>query len=205
MKVRLRPEPDASSCSSRSCLKPSRTKRSGGYGMPAATKNGTRRARASGPYWATRSAIVAGRGAGFGRIGARHPAASAIAASASPIRRTVAPRPNNTLTRWPRPASRTLALTVLDLATTRRRAGQIAARHSFIEGEDALPVVPHADDRPALLLRLVVERLREGSDLGRGQALRRTIVILPFRVVVQHQHREPRAVAGLRVLEQLPV
>src|SRR5262249_17333764 len=42
---------------------------------------------------------------------------------------------------------------------------------SFIEGEDALPVVLHADHGPPLLLRLVVERLREGTDLRVGEAL----------------------------------
>src|SRR5262245_15308048 len=93
--------------------------------MPAAAKNGARRARGPGPYWATRSAIVGWRGAGAGRIGARHPATSAIAPRAMPIRRPVAPRPN-TLTRQPRSTSRTLALTVLDVGTTRPCAGQIA-------------------------------------------------------------------------------
>src|SRR5215510_14375939 len=32
---------------------------------------------------------------------------------------------------------------------------------SLLEGKDALPVVLHADDRPALLLRLVIQRLGE--------------------------------------------
>ena len=53
----------------------------------------------------------------------------------------------------------------------RRGTGRFGA--SLLEREDPLPVVLHADDDPALLLRLVVERLREGADLGVGQALAR--------------------------------
>ena len=43
---------------------------------------------------------------------------------------------------------------------------------SLLEGEDAVPVVLHADHDPALLLRLVVERRREDADLRRRQSLR---------------------------------
>ena len=32
--------------------------------------------------------------------------------------------------------------------------------------EDGLPVILHADDEPAILLRLVMQRLGEGADLG---------------------------------------
>jgi len=38
----------------------------------------------------------------------------------------------------------------------------------LVERKDALPVVLHADDRPAVLLRLIVKRLGEGADLGIG-------------------------------------
>jgi hypothetical protein len=37
---------------------------------------------------------------------------------------------------------------------------------SVLEGENMLPVLLHLDDRPALLLRLVVQRLGEVTDLG---------------------------------------
>ena len=40
---------------------------------------------------------------------------------------------------------------------------------SWLEREDALPVVLHADHRPAALLGLVQQRLCEGADLGVGQ------------------------------------
>src|SRR5208283_1448322 len=56
----------------------------------------------------------------------------------------------------------------------------------LLEREDALPVVLHADNGPALLLCLVVQCLSESSDLGVS-------------------HREPRPVAGLRVLQHLLV
>jgi hypothetical protein len=36
------------------------------------------------------------------------------------------------------------------------------------EGEDAFPIVLHANDRPGILLRLVVERLRERADFRVG-------------------------------------
>src|SRR5262245_53570728 len=79
------------------------------------------------------------------------------------------------------------------------------ASSSFIEGEDTLPVVLHADHDPAVLLRLVVERLRKGANLGVGESLCGTIGILALGVIVQQQHREPLAIAGHRVLEHLPV
>ena len=36
----------------------------------------------------------------------------------------------------------------------------------LLESEDPFPIVLHADDRPTILLRLVVERLGESADLG---------------------------------------
>src|SRR5208337_2402 len=47
----------------------------------------------------------------------------------------------------------------------------------LLKREDALPVVPHADDDPALLLGYVIHLLAEGSDRGVGQALRGPIGI----------------------------
>src|SRR5262249_18716204 len=38
----------------------------------------------------------------------------------------------------------------------------------LLERKDALPVVLHTDHRPAILLRLVVERLCEGANLAVG-------------------------------------
>src|SRR5262245_17041719 len=76
---------------------------------------------------------------------------------------------------------------------------------SLLEGEDPLPVALHADDKPALLRRLVVQPLSEGADLGVRQPLGRAIGVLACAVVVQDEHREPPAVACLRVLQHLPV
>src|SRR5438874_13816614 len=75
----------------------------------------------------------------------------------------------------------------------------------FLEGEYLLPVVLHADHCPALLLRLVIESLREGADLRVRQTFRRAVGVLAVRIVVQDEHREPRAVAGLGVLQHLLV
>src|SRR5262249_59692984 len=83
--------------------------------------------------------------------------------------------------------------------------GAIISNASLFEREDALPVVLHADHDPTLLLRLVVERRGEGADLGVGQPARRTVGVLALRIVVEHEHREPYAVAGSRVLEHLPI
>src|SRR5437773_5887863 len=75
----------------------------------------------------------------------------------------------------------------------------------FLEGEYLLPVVLHADHCPAVLLRLVIESLRESADLRVRQTLRRAIGIFALRVVVQDEHREPRPVSGLGVLQHLLV
>jgi hypothetical protein len=80
-----------------------------------------------------------------------------------------------------------------------------SASRALLEREDALPVVLHADHRPAVLLSLVVKRLSEGADLGVRQALRRTVGIFALRVVVQHEHHQPRTVARPRVLQHLPI
>src|SRR5262245_13816111 len=74
-----------------------------------------------------------------------------------------------------------------------------------LEREDPLPVVLHADDDPALLRGLVVERLREGADLAVRQSLGRAVGVLALRVVVQHEHRQARAIAGPGVLQHLPI
>src|SRR5262249_30409769 len=84
MNARRCPAPAANSCSSRSRLKPTSMKRAGGYGTPATAKYGASRARAIGPYWATRSAIVGSGGRAGGRArrtGAWHPATTMIASA----------------------------------------------------------------------------------------------------------------------------
>src|SRR6184192_2630269 len=75
----------------------------------------------------------------------------------------------------------------------------------FLEGEYLLPVVLHADHCPAVLLRLVIESLWESADLRVRQTLRRAIGIFALCVVVQDEHRESRAVAGLGVFQHLLV
>src|SRR6185436_6306722 len=76
---------------------------------------------------------------------------------------------------------------------------------SWFESEDALPVLLHADDGPALLLGLVVEGLGERADLAGGETGSRSVRVLARRIVVQHQHHESCSVARARVLEHLTV
>ena len=54
----------------------------------------------------------------------------------------------------------------------------------FLEGENAFPIVLHADDDPAILLCLIVERLGEDAHLRVRQTLGGTIGILALRVIV---------------------
>src|SRR5262245_7242169 len=75
----------------------------------------------------------------------------------------------------------------------------------LFEGKDTLPVVLHANYHPTLLFRFVVQRLREGADLGVGQPQPRTIGVFALRIIVQYEYGEPCAVASLRVLHRLPV
>jgi hypothetical protein len=48
----------------------------------------------------------------------------------------------------------------------RQLCGNKRHRVTLLERENTLPVILHANDGPALTLRLVVQRLREGADLG---------------------------------------
>ena len=57
----------------------------------------------------------------------------------------------------------------------------------------------------SLLPGLVVERLRERADLRVREPLGRAVGVLPLPVVMQDEHRETRPVAGLGVLQHLPV
>jgi len=47
-----------------------------------------------------------------------------------------------------------------------RHRRDVSASHALFERENTLPVILHANDGPAHTLRLVVQRLREGADLG---------------------------------------
>jgi len=60
-------------------------------------------------------------------------------------------------------------------------------------------------DGPALILRLVVERLGEGADLGTGEALSGSLGIFALGVVMQQDHHEPSATPGVDLLQHLAV
>jgi len=71
--------------------------------------------------------------------------------------------------------------------------------------KDHLPVVLHAHDGPAVLLRVVFQRGREVTVFHLRQSARGTIGKLTLRIVVQHEQLEPRAAAAMRVLQHLLV
>src|SRR4029077_8307138 len=77
------------------------------------------------------------------------------------------------------------------------------ARSFVFKRKDYLPIVLHADDSPAVLLRLIVKGLRERADLRIGQARGRAVGVFAFRVVVKHQHAKSRTAAGFGVFEHL--
>src|SRR5262249_26470060 len=81
----------------------------------------------------------------------------------------------------------------------------VASIGSVLERKNVLPVILHADHRPAVLLRLVVKRLREGADLAVGQAGGGAVSVFARSIVMQHEHLEPRASAGAGPLKHLPV
>src|SRR6266481_1485565 len=111
-----------------------------------------------------------------------------------------------------RSSSKPLTL-VLSPSPRERRSANLQATnstlcpaHSFVlKRKDYLPIILHADDHPAVLLRLVVERLRERADFRVRQPFSGTVRILSLCIVVQHKHREPRAVSSFGVLEHLSV
>src|SRR5258705_4155536 len=76
---------------------------------------------------------------------------------------------------------------------------------TLLKRKDALPVVLHADHRPAFFLCFIVERLREGAELAVGQTRCRAISVLSRSVVMQHQHFQPRSSASGGPLQQLLV
>ena len=71
--------------------------------------------------------------------------------------------------------------------------------------EDGLPVVLHADDGPAVFLRMFFQRGREGTEFDVRQSARRAVGKFARRIVVQHEQLEPRAAAALRVFQHLLV
>ena len=80
-----------------------------------------------------------------------------------------------------------------------RNSGQYTKAEIFgppdslaLERENHFPVIFHADDCPALLLRFVVERLGERADFVSGKGLRGTVGIFAFCVVVEHEQRAAR-------------
>src|SRR5690349_2505470 len=75
----------------------------------------------------------------------------------------------------------------------------------LFERKNSLPVVLHADDSPAVLLRLIVKRLRKSADLRIGKPLRRTIGVFAPCIVVQQQHHQSRTIACSCVLQHLPI
>src|SRR6266436_4814344 len=54
---------------------------------------------------------------------------------------------------------------------------------SLLECKNLLPVVFHADDHPAVLLRLVIQRLRERADFRVRQPVSGTVGVFAFRIV----------------------
>src|SRR5262249_4977299 len=88
---------------------------------------------------------------------------------------------------------------------SQRTYGPTIVVWSLLKRKGALPVILHADHRPAVLLRLVVKRLREGADLAVGQALGWAIGVFARGVVVQHQHLQARPGSSAGPLQHLPV
>ena len=72
-------------------------------------------------------------------------------------------------------------------------------------GKTCLPIVLHADDGPAVLLRMFFQRGCEVTVFDVRQSARGAVGKFARRVVVQHEQLEPRAAAALRVFQHLLV
>src|SRR5262245_47074983 len=72
--------------------------------------------------------------------------------------------------------------------STPHRAKVLAEIMLLLERKHSLPVVLHADHRPAVLLGLVIKRWSESADLAVRQTLRRAIGVFAGGIVMQHQH-----------------
>ena len=81
----------------------------------------------------------------------------------------------------------------------------MAVTSDCASGKTCLPVVLHADDGPAVLLRMVFQRGREVTVFDVRQSARGAVGKFARRVVVQHEQLEPRAAAALRVFQHLLV
>src|SRR5690242_13772064 len=135
--------------------------------MPAAAKNGASRARATGPYCATRSTIACSPGAGRRRTNVLHPATATIAPSPTTSGRIVEQRPALRIDglsagRGPRRAE---AVTARELRQRFSPDGPVAAdrpadRHHRVHAI----VVGQADDRAHVLLDQEMIRRQAGPE-----------------------------------------
>src|SRR5437870_1189207 len=66
-----------------------------------------------------------------------------------------------------------------------------------VECEDTLPIILHANHRPASRLCFCHERIGECADFGVCQTSGRAVRVLAFWIVVMHKHHEARAAARL--------
>src|ERR1041385_4018838 len=87
----------------------------------------------------------------------------------------------------------------------RYRAGQKPTSSALVEPKNALPVVLHADHGPVFLLRLLIEGLAEPADFRVRQTAGRTVSVLAFGVVMQHEHHQSRTFTCAGVFEHLSV
>src|SRR5262249_56171979 len=106
---------------------------------------------------------------------------------------------------WDPPIVSLVISITLSFKNSQRTDGPQDCCVSLLKRKNALPVILHADHRPAVLLRLVVKRLREGADLAVGQALGRAIGVFARGVVLQEQHLHPTASAPAHPLTPLPL
>ena len=85
------------------------------------------------------------------------------------------------------------------------KKGPLLLSGLFFKSENAIPVVLHAYDEPAILLCFIVERLGESADFGVRKPQCRTIGVLALCIVMEYEHAEPPSLSGLCVLKHLPV
>src|SRR5271169_2417199 len=102
--------------------------------------------------------------------------AAAIASSLASMRRCMVSMSTAQGPAWPADIS------AANAAILHANNGILSPGIDLIELKDALPVA---------LLRLGVERRREGANLGVGQSARRTLAVFALRVVGQHQDHQP--------------
>ena len=81
------------------------------------------------------------------------------------------------------------------------KKGPLLLSGLFFKSENAIPVVLHAYDEPAILLCFIVERLGESADFGVRKPQCRTIGVLALCIVMEYEHAEPPSLSGLCVLK----